>query len=452
MRDRHPRSFPDLKPIRRRGPSLSKARFFYSLPYLLLASVATLCFWYFGLEAYGIPIFLVLMFLIFALMQDVMPSIPLFMNALFMVSKTDWAIDAIPLYIYLVPVIIIAGIVVHVLRFRTKLFKGGMLVGIVMMFLAMILSSFNAPVVNLNYSFYAAIGLSYAFVYFFYTNSLSGDHREYLIRMFFILGVLISVQTLIYYLRVEDVILALENKTFNLGWGLSNYVATYLIMFIPATFYYAKKTKMNTFFVIVGVFEIVMLIFTLSRGGMIAFAGVLVLLLVYLLKSKGWKYSLINLGLAALIGYAIVMINLEMFTAIYERLRELMLSDTGRIEIWKDALAKYLEHPLFGGGIFARTADVNDYRMYHNTVLHVMATFGTVGLISLLIQIWQMFRIVLKTLDAKTVILAISLVGAHAHGLVDNIYFMPQFMILLFLIIATCENANKLPLSAQAAG
>jgi O-antigen ligase len=401
--------------------------------------------WFFGLEAYGIPLFLALMFLIFVLMKDVMPSIPLFMNALFMVSNTDWTIDGIPLYLYLTPVAIILGIIIHVIRFKVRFFKGGMLIGIVVMFVAMILSSFNAPVVNLNYIFYAAIGLLYALIYFFYTNSLEGDHKEYLLRMFFILGVLISVQTLIFYLRVDDVLLALENKQINLGWGISNYVATYLIMFIPATFYFAKKVKINTPFVIIAVFEIIMLIFTLSRGGMVAFAGVLVLLMIYLFSKNNWKASLVNLLIISVVSFLIVYFNYDAFLAIYVRLKELMLSDTGRIDIWKDALQKFLEHPLFGGGIFARTSDVADYRMYHNTLLHTLATFGILGVISLLIQVWQMFKIVLKKFDSMSAILAISLIGAHAHGMVDNIYFMPQFMILLFIVIAVCENANKFP-------
>ena len=425
---------------------MQKYRFFYSLAYLVIISVLTLVFWFFGLEAYGIPLFLALMFLVFVLMKDVMPSIPLFMNALFMVSNTSWSIDAIPLYLYLTPLAIILGMVIHIIRFKVKFFQGGMRYGIALMFLAMILSSFNAPVVNINYIFYAGIGLLYALIYFFYTNSLEGDHKEYLIKMFFVLGILISVETFIFYLRVDDVILALENKTFNLGWGISNYVATYLIMFIPATFYYAKKVKVNTPFVIVAVFETVMVVFTLSRGGMVAFAGVLVLLLIYVVKSQKITKILVNLLIVGVVSFLIIYLNYDAFLAIFTRISELLLSDTGRIEIWKDAIAKFLEHPLFGGGIFARVSDVGDYRMYHNTVLHTMATFGILGLVSLLMQVWQMFKIVLKKIDHLTVILAISLIGAHAHGMVDNIYFMPQFMILLFLVVAVCENANKAPL------
>ncbi|MCK7484232.1 MAG: hypothetical protein MZU97_00810 [Bacillus subtilis] len=97
--------------------------------------------------------------------------------------------------------------------------------------------------------------------------------------------------------------------------------------------------------------------------------------------------------------------------------------------------------PLFGGGIFARYDTA--YRMYHNTFLHVMATLGAVGLIGLLHQLYVQFIVLLRNLDRRRIIFIIALLGAHAHGMVDNIYLMPQFMIIIMIIVANFENANK---------
>ena len=41
----------------------------------------------------------------------------------------------------------------------------------------------------------------------------------------------------------------------------------------------------------------------------------------------------------------------------------------------------------------------------------------------------------------KTILL-IALIGANIHGMVDNVYYMPQFMIIFFIIIAGVENYN----------
>ncbi|MBN2504605.1 MAG: O-antigen ligase family protein [Bacilli bacterium] len=422
---------------------MTKQRFFYSTAYLLLLSAITLFFWTNKLENYGLPLFVGAMFLVLILFKDVTPAIPILMNALFMISKTSWSLDAIPLYLYLTPVALLLGIGIHLIRFRNKLFRGKMTLGIVWMFVAMILSSFNAAFVDLNYVFYAVVGLLYAFMYFFFLNSMSGDHTEYLLKLMLILGALISVEVMMYYLQVDDIIYALENKTINLGWGISNYIATYLIMFIPVTFYFAKKTKFNLEFIVLALFQIIMLLFTLSRGGIVAFTFVLLFLLVYLYSGKNWKYTLLSSVLTLGSLFLIVYFNKDLFLAMFDRFQRLLFDDTGRFEIYLDAWNKFKANPLFGAGIFARLDEAGNYRMFHNTVLHIMATFGAFGLVSLLIQVFMMFKIALTRISNQTVILAIAIMGAHAHGMVDNVYLMPQFMILLFLIIAVLENANE---------
>ncbi len=422
---------------------MKNKKFFYGTVYLALLSAITLFFWFFQLESYGLPIFLLALFLVLVLFRDVMPAVPILLNALFMISQTEWSLSSIPLYLYLTPVALLLGIVIHIIRFKVNIFRGKMLFGIVLMFGAMLLSTINAEVINLNYLFYAVIGIVYAFVYFFFVNSMEGDHISYLLKMMFILGVLVAVEVLMYYLRVEDVIYALENKTINLGWGISNYVATYLIVFIPTTFYFAKKMKFNIPLIFVALFQIVMLLFTDSRGGITAFAFVFILLLIYLFNNKNWGYTLLSVGVTLAILFLVIYLNYDMFLAMYERFKLLLFDDSGRLEIYADAWRVFKEHPLFGAGIFSRLDEFGDFRMYHNTVLHVLASFGIIGVISLLIQVFMMFKIALTKINNQTIILCISILGAHAHGMVDNVYLMPQFMILLFIIIAVIENSNK---------
>ncbi|HPF42958.1 MAG TPA: hypothetical protein PLP02_05645, partial [Bacillota bacterium] len=173
-----------------------KIGIFFSPYYLASVSLATLALWYFHLENYGIPVFLGLMFMIFILFEDVVPAVPLLLNALFMVSNTDLTFANIPLYIYLTPVVLIVGIIVHVIRFKVRFFRGKMTLGIGIMFLAVLLSTINAEFVDINYIFYMVIGVLYAFLYFFFNNSMKGDHVNYLILMMFILGLLVSAETL----------------------------------------------------------------------------------------------------------------------------------------------------------------------------------------------------------------------------------------------------------------
>jgi O-antigen ligase len=194
-----------------------------------------------------------------------------------------------------------------------------------------------------------------------------------------------------------------------------------------------------------------MLLFTASRGGIIAFAGTFGLCALYLMIQKKWWHTVLYfLSAFAIVGVA-VWIGKDFFLALFDRLASLLLDDSGRIPIWLDAIAKFREHPLFGNGLFARLDANGDYRMFHNTILHTAATFGLVGLVGLVMQVYAQFKWTLRGKTTEGIFLAIALLGAHMHGLVDNIYYMPQFMIVIVIIVAVCENAYRpLPMVAEA--
>lgn len=412
----------------------------YSIYYLILLSSATLFVWSNHLENIGVPIVLALMFLFFVFSKDTMPTVPLLLNALFMVSTAPTSFESAPLFLYMTPIALLGGMIIHIIKYKVNIFRGKMILGIAIMFIAMVLSSFNAINVDIYYFFYASVGLLYAFIYMVYRNTFDKDHTEYLLKMMLILGVLISFQVIFYYLSVEDVRYALEHKLINLGWGISNYVATYLIMFIAITFYFAREKKLGFIWIFVGFVEIALIPFTASRGGMVAFVGMFPILMgMLLIKSKRWFINSAVIMLVLTIGLYIVDANYEFVESMFFRFENLMFDDTGRFDIYVDAINKFLANPIFGGGLFARTA-ARDYNMFHNTILHTAATLGSLGLIGLGIQLWQQFKITLNNFKIEYLFLAASLLGAHVHGMIDNVYFMPQFMVLMLIIVSVVES------------
>jgi O-antigen ligase len=412
--------------------------------YLLALAVLTLVVWTTKTEATVLPYLLGLLLLQLILFKDAMPTTAILLNALFMIGNgyDNWTMETIPLYVYLAPVVIILGMTIHTIRFKQKFFQGKLLPGILIMLAGMILSTTNAAFVNINYVFYGVVALFYAFVYFVYVGSFEGDHSEYLITLFFLLGLVIAAEVFVYYSRVEDVQEFLRTGTIHLGWGVSNYVATYLVMFIPATFYFIKKSKYGVFLVFVALFQIVALLFTSSKAGTISFLITLPMLIAFLLVDRKWQKTLFNfLFLAGAV--ALVYAPLRAFVdTMALRLWGEGLDPAGRIEIWVEGWEMFRRHPLFGGGIFARFDTA--YRMYHNTFLHVAATMGILGLIGLFHQLWIQFTVLWKKLDRKALVFTIGLLGAHAHGMVDNIYLMPQFMIVIVIVVAVYESKNKL--------
>jgi hypothetical protein len=421
---------------------MEKRAFIYQMPYLGILGFLALFFWTFKLEYIGIPLFLVWFVILLITKKDSSPSIPVLFSSLFMISQTEWSFSQIPLYLYFTPVMILLGFIIHIIKFKVRLFYGKLLLGLILFLVAMLLSTINASYVDFYYIFYGLIGFVYVLVYLFYRNTIESNKLHYLIQTMVVMGSLIALEVFIYYLRVPSILEAIENKTINLGWGVSSFVATYLILFIPATFYYAKITKTNFSWLFLGIFQIVMLLFTLSRGGILTFSVVFVFLLYYLFKSKYWKKTLLNFIGIILIFSILLYSNLELVNAIFSRFKMLLFDATGRMNIYLDALRTFIRYPLFGAGIFSRIDQLGAFRMYHNTILHTLASFGIVGFIALCILIVVSFKIVIYQNKPKTIVLGIALLGANIHGLIDNVFYMPQFMIIFLVIIAVIEQSN----------
>lgn len=431
---------------------MTEENFFTKLPYLIFISLITLAIWFFGQEELGgfliqdlgLYLFSTIVFILLLSIKNTIHIVPFLLNMLFMISQTNWDIDLIPNSMYYVIALLILGIILHIVIYKTKFLRGKFFLGISFLGVAVIISM----IVN-NQAFSMLSLLLFLYIIFlillygFFANTVEGEFLVYLIRIFVVLGILISLEVAIFYMREDDVIHALEAKTLNLGWGISNFIATYLIMFISSTVYFIKKYKLHIFWIVLALFEFVMLLFTLSRAGIIAFLITSLFLLLFMFIKYEHKWNLLlNIVIGVLIVGIMAYFTKVYFYAIWERLELYRLEDNGRIEIWKEAIATFRTHLVFGGGVLARQAD--GLRMFHNTILHILACFGILGGIALVIQFISLLRIFFVGFTQEKAILLIALIGANIHGMVDNIYLMPQYMTIMFIIIAFVESANKI--------
>ncbi|MCF7924476.1 MAG: O-antigen ligase family protein [Candidatus Izimaplasma sp.] len=415
--------------------------------YFVLISSFAFMFWYNGLDFLGMTLFVIASFFVLFFVRNSVHVLPFLFNMLFLISRTEWSLDTIPNYLYILPIVLLLGFVIHYFKFKENVKKGQLTYPIFLMVLAMFLSILNSDIININYGFYLIIGIFYVTIYLFFIQTIKGKNLIYILRLFVVLGVLISTQVFIYYLNIGDIINALETKEIDLGWGISNFIATYLIIFISSTVYFLRHSKFKIIFSIIISFEIFMLLFTLSRAGILAFVVILPFLVSYLFhdyqnKKQMFLYTIIIIILLILV----IGTKTDYFIPIWNRFVRLPDQHLARIDLWKEAFVKFKEHPILGAGLFARVED-NYFGFYHNTFMHTLATLGIVGFISLMWQIVIVFKVFLKEHTPEKIILLIALIGANVHGLVDNVYYMPQFMILFFVIIAVVEihNRNSLP-------
>ncbi|MBN2540718.1 MAG: O-antigen ligase family protein [Bacilli bacterium] len=438
---------------------MTEKNLFTSLPYLIFVSLIAFAIWYFGsaeyiasqttqIQEWGLIGFAGLIFILLLAVRNTIYVIPFMLNMLFLISQTEWNLDVIPLSIYIMPSAIILGIIGHVILYKINPFKGQFFLGIALLSIAILVSTIlNTETYDMTTLIIVLAVLLMLVVYGFFANTIKGDHLLYLIRIFVVMGVMISFEVAVFYLRQDDILESLRVKDLDLGWGISNFIATYLIMFVSVTFYFIKKFKLHIVWIVLALFEIAMLLFTLSRAGIIAFAITTLFLFVYMFVHYPHKWNLLlNLFIGVTIVSAVAYYFRDYFIMIWDRLELYGLDDNGRIVLWEEAWATFKENLWFGGGILARqtAVGVNELRMFHNTILHTLACFGILGGVALLVQFLSILRIFFYKLTGEKAILLIALAGANMQGMVDNIYFMPQYMIIMFVIIAFVENANSI--------
>jgi len=415
--------------------------FIFKFPYLIGLGIFTLFIWSFQLAFIGVMLAVLAILCMLILMKDSTSTLPILFSILFMVSDSQGGISEIPLYIYFVPILLTIGFIVHIIRFKVRIFQGKLMIPFALLFGAVGLSMVHS--ISIYSFFYLLIGGFFLLLYLFYRNTIQGNRLHYLIQTMLTFGGVVAMQVFIYYLRVENFLSAITTQTVDLGWGTSTTVSSVLIIFIPATFYYAKLTKFNFSWIFMGVFEMVMLLLCFSRGGILTFAFIFILLMIYVFKSKYWRTSLTNFAIIILIATVIIYSNWSLFAAIFDRFRLLLLNDINRITIYEVAFSKFLQHPLLGSGIIFSSNPTHEIVWYYNMILQTLVSFGVVGLLAILYQLYVVFRMIIYQTRPKTIVLGISILGAFILGMIENVYYMPEFMIIFLVIMSVIEMSNK---------
>lgn len=418
-------------------------KFFQSTIYVLIVAFLTLLFWVFKLDYIGLPLFMLCILGLLIFKKETIHTIPLFISSVFMVSSESITFQSIPLYLFLIPIVIMIGFIIHAIKYKVNLFRGKLLISMILFFIVLIVSTVFSNHFELYYLFYILVGIMYLFIYLFYRNTIQKNVTNYLIKNMVVWGIIISLQVFITYLISGDYAGLIEGGMIEFGWGNGNLVATMLILFIPVTFYYARVTRKIVLWVFIGMFETLMLLLTLSRGGILTFLFLSILLIIYLFKLRLWKTTLLNLGIFAMILGIYIYANFEMLSSIYMRFWESLFEENNNFDLYRDAYRNFLLNPIFGSGFFSSIDEYGDFQMAHNSILQTLSSFGSVGLVAFLLQLVLVFRIVLYQNQPKMIVIGISLLGVLILGLIENVYYLPQFMIVFLIIISVLEISNK---------
>ena len=241
-------------------------------------------------------------------------------------------------------------------------------------------------------------------------------------------------------------------------FGHFNSLAGYLNLVIPfaiAVWLLQRDRKFKNLGKWCALLSTVALVFTQSRGALIAYLGTLVLAAWVLSATRAvFLKRLVIMGTGAAFGIIMVGLALERFSEVDD------FTALTRLEMWGTAAVMFRSSPLVGVGfgnfkelygnilpwVVPRTLDV------HNLYLQILVETGVVGMIAFTFLAMVVIRKCLSQInsgnpDYERVVgfgVLAGFVSVLTHGTVDYLFHVsPQFSALFFLLLALLATTDR---------
>lgn len=304
------------------------------------------------------------------------------------------------------------------------------------------------------------IALSFGAVYFYLSKTMRkreaiGFYCAYVVGL---ASAVIFIQ-LLYVLFAEGAIHdgTIDKDLVIAGWGMSNNVGGMLAMFLPATLYFAYKSKKyGALFYLLSLVQFFGVCLTQSRasvliGGIILVAAAILLSVV---RSPQRKYIRIcNIIVVAVVILACVFF-FEKILDIFAVMIERGFDDSNRISIWINGMKNFMSSPLFGVGFYAPFyVDINIENwvfpdMYHNVFIQILASCGLIGILAYVFHLAQILCLALQKPSAERLFFFGMFLLITGTSLLDNHIFhvFPAltYSLILFLWEKDIANASSL--------
>ena len=396
----------------------------------------------------GISSLVLLIAGILVLQRDVMPVMPLIFMVMCVMPTPE-----MPSYIWIEAifgVIVVAAVAFHVIYYKISEFKFGKLFFPLFLFaIAILLGGVGSrlPVTSTGTLMgFLLIALAPMFIYLMALNYTDSERTttSYIAKTMVHFGVIAVLELIIFYCLHLDIVRAGEVP--HLGWAISNSIATYFLITFPMCFYlYVKKeTKDAYVYLILGIIQYFAIFATTSRGG-ILFGTVEFIItgIVTIFALKGRKrkeYLIVAAGL--------LLIGIGIFAAAYQRIVRIIthifsdgMSDSGRFELYREALACFFEYPVLGVGLgyMGRMTSVFNtigIYMFHNTILQYAACLGLVGLCAYAYYYFAKIEIIFEKWSVYSLYILMIMIGFEGYSLLNTgtVQGYPTSIILVMLI------------------
>jgi O-antigen ligase len=437
-----------------------------------VTGAVVMLFYYLGLDVATFYYMCIFGLLIMLLLDDVTPMVTLFVFMTVMISKQNspltllgtnsdyyFRTDVLVQIAVLITLLVAAMVARVVLSIKKGNFKlSPTFFGLCAFCLALLLNgllSDNVKSMNLVFGLILSFFFLGIFVFFSCNIKVTKSTFEYIAWVFIAHGLLLIIELIVVYATTEGIIVdgKVVRAKILLGWGMYNNMGVLIVMCIPAAYYLAGKYKYGWLFTIFGVILFYAAWFTMSRQSMLG-STLITICCVIMLLLRG-KNKIINSGIliASLIALALTLyLDWDNLTKFFGVFFNGFGDGSGRLALYKEALAVFKEFPVFGRGFyndlsgdpgFAGIGLVPD--MYHNTYMQLLGSCGAVGLFAYAAHRATTVISFVKNITVERIYIAFTIIALLFINLFDNhlFYLFPTIIYsILLAVLIKSEDKN----------
>ncbi len=368
-------------------------------------------------------------------------------------------------WIYFILVIAIAVItigsfiLVQVIKNGKKLKRGKMWWAFALAALGNILGGIIGHFEFLTFVIVIAFSLLIYAIYWFCINFIS-DYKEYFAKVLIFFALIISLEVFIAYLRVDDLMYALENKVIIIGTGgtgEANAGAIFMLFGVMGCFYLAQNSKKDYLYILLALFFDLVIFLTHCRIALFLCA-VFSIIYFFIIARKSPNKKILYIGVISALVLVGVLVGIfyEQVASIISYYIEKGFGGNGRNDTWSWSWKQFLSSPFFGIGFITRDPyvlgggvsgllDFGGWALVstHNFVLHFLACTGVIGLLLNLPFYIKKYIAVFKNFSQYKLYVLFSYICTLVAAFFDPTPMNnPFYVFISVMLIAFVENDN----------
>lgn len=449
---------------------------FYNSVYIILLALIVLITWSVGASLVGISIIIGLASLVVALQKDTLPVVPLLLISICCTSDNTLMEHkaTIPTLIILFSIFAVA-LIIHIVRFKPKFKNGSLSLPLLIVSIALMIGGTTVQTKEQFFRgiiFALALGFVmlalYQILYNTFCTLTRKKMQKYMAQLMLVFSLLICAQVVIWLIKHDANIIEHLKSMFSsdntnrspvdLGWTNRAGAAYMITILLPGTFYLSQVYKKTaSIFYLLAFVQFFCCILTISRSGII-FSLLEILLMVIYIVTKGKNRSplIFMVSASVIIAAAVVLAFKSQIAPLVDKFIDgiFTVNTSGRIEIYKNGMEKFLESPIFGYGLGMDAHDnlngppyiipPNCIYWLHSTPIQILASMGIIGVIAYGMFYYKRFKMLFKHQNAYSIIMSLGIVVFEIYSLIDSGTFIPFPTFLTILIITiSLELSNK---------